>query len=254
MSAKQHVDQIQSNSVAFISSLDRWPNESSDNFSVDIDTSLGNQLQAVALAECIIPSSYYRINNTNNIFNLGISGSYSPVTIPPGNYTITNFIGSGGQLAASLNTVTPGVSWTTSYNTITGDMSVSNSISEAFSFESNYYNNSYLGMGVSSIVSSVGGILTSPNPLDLSGTKFIEIRTNMQLNSSTTINYNKGTLARIPTSSTAFGIISYTAESFKWINSQNNYYQNMIFTLYDDRQEPLSLNDLDWQCTLVFHS
>jgi hypothetical protein len=254
MSAKQQVDQIQSNSVAFINSADRFPNELPENFNVDIDTSLGNQVQAIALAECIIPASYYRINNTNNIFNLGISGVYSPVTIPPGNYTITNFIGSAGQLALSLNTVTPGVSWTSAYNTITGTMSVSNSISEAFSFESNYYNNSYLGMGVSAIVSSVGGILVSPNPLDLSGTKYIELRTNMNMNSSTTINYDKGTLARIPTNSTAFGIISYTAESFKWINSQNKYYQNINLRLFDDRQEPLSLNNLDYNCTLIFHS
>jgi len=252
MSNNNNLDLIKiqepNNTQILIDSSDREVNETAENFSVQIDSLLGNNIRSIAVAECIIPASFYKINTTNNEFLIGTTQT---ITVPVGNYSTTTFLGISGTLTNALNNASLGTTFSTSYSSIDGLLTINSADSSDFTITTNDLNNSYLGMERSSSVSSSSGTWTSPNVLDLSGTKYIEIRTSLDLNSTTTINYNRSTLARIPVDVPSFNTIVYTASSFKFVNSRSNFYNSIRFMLYDDRQQPLSLNGLDYTLILL---
>lgn len=240
-----------SNTIVFIDSSDRNTWEDSTSFKVDVDTLLGSDVQSVSIQYIQIPTSYYRINSTNNTFLLGVSGSAPvTVTVPVDNYNITNFVGVAGALATAMNAAGLGVTFDPEYNTSSGNLVITASSGDFF-ITTNGNNNAYLGMAVNVTQYSASSVLTSSGILDLSGTKFIEVRSDLNLNSSTTINYNRNVLARIPVSVAPFNTIIYTSQAFVKINSRSNFFNSITLSLWDDRGSPLDLNGADWSMCMV---
>ena len=243
-----------SNTIMFIDSSDRQANDTSSNFRVDVDTLLGSDVSSVSIQYIQIPTSYYRINSTNNKFLLGATGGAPvTVTIPVDNYNITNFVGVSGALAVAMNAAGLGVTFDPEYNTSSGKLVITSSDGSDFYITTSGLNNSYLGMPVFTTLYSVAstGVFTSTNILDLSGTKFIEVRCDLNLNSTTTINYNRNVLARIPVNVSPFNSIIYTSQAFIKINSRSNFFNSLSLSLWDDRGVALDLNGAEWSMCMI---
>lgn len=85
------MEYVQAKRIYYIDSSQRVQGTSS-NFSIEIDIPLQNDYTDIVVLECIIPVSYYLVNDTNNTFILQEPGAADVIiAIPKGNYNINSY-------------------------------------------------------------------------------------------------------------------------------------------------------------------
>lgn len=241
-------------SFIFVNSADRLYGNSS-NFTVNINDSLPNAEKDLSLNYLSINKSWYPINSNNNTFTLlGATGQAVPytATLLNGVYNATTFI-------AEMNTVldalgVSGSTFTPAYSSSTGKMTITSSNLTEFSIVSNTKNNRYLGMSPSTTVSSASGVWTSPNVIDLAGSAFVDVYTNLPLASVNTRNIDHGLLVRVYPTASQFEQIVYTKADFNYIRLLTDRLNQITFTLRDDNGDILDLNGTEWACTLEYRT
>lgn len=229
----------------FINSSDRLSGIN-ENFLVAIQDRIPGIKLDIGVVNLAIPYSYYNTNHYNNTFSISVSGNtYNPITIPPGNYTSTQFTTEINNL---LGATMPSIG--TTINTITGLLSI-NSGGAAFTFSGDPF---WGTSSASAVYSSTGGVITLPYVINLAGTEFIDIRTDLPIASSNSHDTNRYLLQRVYVNTTPFNTIFYTDSAFNYVNCSTDTINMISLSLYDDRGNLLELNGKPWQITLELSS
>lgn len=198
-----------------------------------------------------IPNSFYNINSNYNTFTLAVSGVNHTVTISGGNYTSSQFC---SALQTQLGAVATGVSFYPSIDTITGKLGITASSNEQFSITSNSVNGRWLGMNEGQTILFTGittdTSFTSSNVVDLSGTRYIELQTDIPLDSVNTRDRNKNILARVFVNGNSFDYTTYTSQSFQFVKLNTNKLNHCRFKLLDEWGYLLDLNGNEWSMSL----
>ena len=234
-----------SNQIIHIDSSDRSSGNHNDFKVIIHDNQLGNN-KDVSIHSLIIPFSYYAINDNNNDFLAGPTGG-DTITLTNGNYT-------SNELATELKTQLDAVltpTYTVSHDSKTGKFTFSSGDSSDFVIITDTKNYKYLGFNASSTNNSASGSLVSTNVIDVAGTRYIDIRSNLHTHSSNSSNNNRDLLARIYPNSDPFASIFYDHSSFEGVYFDGNYLRQLELALYDDNNDLLDLNGQEWSISLI---
>lgn len=127
------------NLVRVSSDFKMLPTMSNSNFAVAYNnTQLMQSVSSVVMNSCDIPNVFYNINNTgynfansgNNVFLFtDKDGNLQTVTVPAGQYTITQLLAVINNFIVNLGTYTPTNGVTLSLNPITNKIEVNNNTS-----------------------------------------------------------------------------------------------------------------------------
>ena len=231
-----------SSSFIYIDSTDRLFGTPS-NFKVDIQDLNSNNEKDISLNTLSINKSFYAINNNNNSFLVGTTGT---TTLTNGNFTSTQFC---TELNTQLDALPLSTTFTTTYSAINGKLSIVASEGD-FTITSDTQNYRYLGMNKSSVVPSVSGIWQSPNVIDLSGSGYIDVLVDLPISSVNTKNKNKNVLARVYINADRFSQILYLKENFSFCKLLTARLNQISFQLVDEFNNELDLNGTEWNCTI----
>ena len=234
---------MNSSSFIYIDSTDRLFGTPS-NFKINIQDLNTNNEKDISLNTLSINKSFYAINNSNHSFLFGTTGI---TTLTNGNYNSTQFC---SELNTQLDALPLGATFTTTYSTTNGKLSIVSSDTSDFTITSNTQNYRYLGMNISSVVSSVSGIWTSPNVIDLAGSRYIDKLVDLPIASVNTKNRNKNILARVFINADRFGQILYLKENFAFCKLLTARLNQISFQLVDEFNNELDLNGTEWIATL----
>jgi hypothetical protein len=97
---------------------------------------------------------------------------------------------------------------------------------------------------------STASVWTSNNVIDLSGTSYIDILTDLPLASNNNKNLNHGLLARVWVNADPFNKIFYSSETFTFVKLLSARLNGVRITLLDDRGYQLDLNGNDYSIAL----
>ena len=190
-------------------------------------------IASVKVLEAQIPFSYYVFNSTNNTFILNESAPVAPhlVTIPEGNYTITEFV---AALKLALDTSGGAGVYTVTYSSVTMKLTISTTQVFNFDFGTNTYTSPHQEMGFSIGVSQsgAGNILTSfaimvtgPNYLYVNSTRLgslIELYLPASGNSTVRSGNDGPQIAKIPVTAQPGGVMYWQdPDPMKWFNLEN---------------------------------
>jgi hypothetical protein len=193
----------------------------------------------ISLLNCEIPCSFYAINNNNNLLNYSISGIVYNITIPIGNYNANTLI---TALTTSFTTLNQ--SFTITISQITGLLTFS--YTNDFSFINTSTCKQVLGFD--DTITSTSSTLTLPYQLNLLGPTQIKI-VSKALNP---YNYD--------TETCLLGVIQVNVPFYSLLTWENktghknilriNYLDNIDIQLYDQDDNLLDFNNIDWTITL----
>lgn len=167
------MDANKTNHFFVINSADKLSGETETNFSSKAHQF--NHTKAFGIKEILIPYTYYNVNSTNNtlvIFKTGDTQERT-ITLPPGNYNITDFL---ARLKVFLD-ASPGVlhTYTCTYDVNTYKITITQD-SSTFVIFANSTMKHLLGLGLIDPVAAISH--TSANVFDLGYTNFIKIYSN----------------------------------------------------------------------------
>jgi hypothetical protein len=231
--------------LLYINSADRASGSINDFHIFLQDDLLFGQHKDVAVIEAIIPFSYYAINSNNDTFLCGPTGD-DTVTLTDGNYTGTEL---ATHLAVALN-VALVPTYSVAFSSITGKFTYSTGDNSDFDLITDTKNYKYLGFLPSTTNSSASGILVSANVVNLSGTEYIDILSNLQIATENTTNLQKNVLARIYPNSSPFASVFYTMATDNSIHFDGQHLNRLHIQLFDDQGDALGLNGNHWAFTL----
>lgn len=237
-------NQSKSNGSTFIyvNSADRIAqNQPTSNFQIRFDDINSTSEKNLSIQNIIIPRSYYAINNSNSTFLVNAL----PVALTPGNYTSATFT---AELKSKLDALAIGV-FTVVYNITTGKLLIDIDVG-SFSITSNNYNYKWLGLPKSTAKASTGVSWVSPNVIDIGGTLFIDLLTDIPISSVNTRDFNRNILARIYVNADFGGTIQYTHESFDFVKLLTSRINGATFILVDENNVELDMNGLNWSAVL----
>jgi hypothetical protein len=232
------------------------------------------------------PGTWYNITSRNNSFTLieatnTFTGSISlPVSIPPGNYGITQFI-SALTTAMTAASTTAGIynnTYSGSYNQSTGQLTITIGASGVKTFTYSFTNNGFNNfMGFNNSYSNISvpfpaqltppqnlNSYTSPNPVYFSPLS-LYIRINALRSDSsydTQTNNNNNILKVIPITTNGLSNI-ITGNGFAWedlesqrIEITNNLFNGQInFQITDEYGNLFDFNGYEWDLILqVYYS
>lgn len=229
-----------------ISSNDRslGTNENFTTYIDDITPDLDKELSIQSLS---IPYSYYAINSNNNDFTVDFGTTSATITVTEGNYTLATI---ATELKTQMDASTS-FTWTITGNNLTNKISYTTT--DDFDIITDTVNYRWLGFDKSSTNSSSSSTLVSSNVVDLMATQYIDIRSNILVNS--TYNRNRGDrylLARIPTRvDNAFDTIFFSSQTMDFVKVKYQHINNISLQLLDDNGNELNLNGLPWNITLI---
>lgn len=208
----------------------------------------------ISLLNAQIPFSFYNVNYNYN--TLGLIFGITPISIiiPVGNYNSTNL----------FSTLTSNIQSLTTYivnfaiSNITGRITITSTTN--FSISSNSPMNKILGFLENTTYNStlVGGTytLTAPYPLNLLGTKKLQIRsTQLSMNNYSSNNGGLNTLLiTIPVNASPFGMIDYTSISNSLISFSNSSLDEIDISISDAEDNNLiNFNNQHWTLTLAIY-
>jgi hypothetical protein len=214
-----------------------------ENCSYIIQDAFPNSEKDISIENVIIPCSFYSINENNYQFLLGTTQN---VSLSYGNYTNATFV---TELQTRMNAVGLGVTFVATISSSTNKLSITAS-SGNFTITSNTKNYKYLGLNRSDSKASTSSVWVSECVLDLSGTSYIDILTDLPLASSNVANSRNGLLNRIWVNSASFNKIFYSSESFDFIKLLTSRLNSLRITLLDDNGDILNLNGCDYSIVL----
>ena len=205
-----------------------------------------NNDKDISIENVIIPCSFYNVNNSNNTFALtGTTGEN--VVLTNGNYTNATFI---TQLQTKLNASSLGVTFLPTISATTNKMSIVASSGD-FSLTSDTSGNAkYLGLNESITKRSTSSTWISNNVIDLSGTNYIDIMTDLSLASSNISNNGSGLLARCWVNADPFNKIFYNTSAFNYIKLLTARLNTIHITLLDDHGNQMDLNGNNYSICL----
>lgn len=225
------------------------------NFLSDVEWDLSDVLSkpktavefSVSVMNCCIPIGQYNVNNTNNILELKntTTNVMNTISVPLGNYTIT-------QLITQLNSLSaPEYDFT--FTPLTNKMFISNSTSQFQVLETSTMWE-LLGFNRTVIQSSITQVCNAPNCVNMSGLQNINIHLD-NLNTKNITSFTKASstiISSVPVDVNGSGVLSY--------NLSNNYeipvpissleYINIL--LKDDLGNFIQNNGVHWSVTLLF--
>lgn len=205
------------------------------------------------VTKIIIPFTYYNVNSNYNVLKILSGVTTYTVTVPVGQYSITNLL---TTLTSLLNALGVGT-FTLSYDSVTFKITITNG-TIAFT---------YLGtvstindiLGFNSVDTSSALTHTGDNIFNLGGTDYIDIvsRTlsNSESKSRSTSSSGSNIIIRIPTSQYSFGqtIFYQPFHNHQW-TFRMNLQEDIDLLLIDDSGNQIDLNGRDWEMTLKYHS
>lgn len=197
----------------------------------------------LSLQSCVLPYSFYSINENNNGLNIvDASGSTFEFTVPVGNYNIY-------QLRTAILAELGG-GWDISYNSITNKVTFINSTRE-FTINASGTLNHALGFSESENTTSTLKEATSEHCINLNQIRALNMEIDMP---TTTLNIaqplNQNILATIPVIVQPFGMIYWENNNGFRVNMYCEK-MNMIKVKFLDNQGNLvNFNKVNWQATL----
>ncbi len=229
----------------YINSADRVTG-TQESFTVHVKDLFPSIKKDIGLSEVELVYSWLNLNQYNDTMGLSVSGNafHTPVSLTHGNYIASSFT---SMLGTALG-VSTGITFTPTFSTTTGLLSIQSGNNTAFSITGPIF------LGVSSVdsiyTSSSNGLLTLGQPLDLAGTPFVEIRTDLSLASVNTKDNNEYILARIPVNTTPGNTIFYTTSDFDYVNLNQDVINTISLSLYDSDGHLMQLRGKEWNLTL----
>jgi len=226
---------------------------SSTDFRVNLQNPINQRIVGYGLKSAVIPKTNYNIPAIRNTFTFFDGITDHVVTVPAGNYTMTDLI---NTIQALVNALGPNT-FAISYSSITGKVTWSSATSFALNPTLDASQGSILyKLGFNPGVTYSGNIIAAPNVADISGIKsaFIKIKQLSQYIRNTTnsmLNFKVDL-------SCGFGSIVFYADENKYhqyFNIAQDHLTNQGFfdvTLVDAYGVPLNLNGRDWSFVLQF--
>lgn len=227
---------------------------SSTDFTIEIANVVSQPYLLYSLKSATIPKTFYNIEQPRNTFTIIDSVGQNTVTIPRGNYTMTNLL---AELQTQLNAL--GVdTYTTSFSDITGKITITSSFAN-FAINPTLATLGglvldQLGFNLGTQYNAVAGVIEAPNVADISGIKniYIVIDEFTQYLRSTT-----GTFQNFKVQMNGqFGdIIYWTDESgyhqyFDIAKANKSAIKTLHIKLVDQYNQIINLNGREWQFIL----
>lgn len=238
----------------------------SSNFTYRLDIDATQNYDQCALVQMIMPKSFYNIGSRNNSFELfyGTSTGVNNVIIPVGNYNAYSLI---SVVQTALNQASTALSkdyiFTISFNEISFkyDFKVSNSIwngtisvMPSFLFTSKLHQ--MLGFEHDSNNTFVNYRMSSQFQINLSYTKYINIKSSLCLNQSNLDGSNTDTIQRVPindildSSKIIYNMINLEESSRRLISSKTNIFH---FLFVDDHGDEMEMNDQNTKLVVMLY-
>lgn len=250
------------NYPVYISSVDRLSGDQS-NFRIKINPSRSFKNCLISIKDAIIPTSWYNINNNNNVFTLreelagGGSAANAVITIPPSNYSLASS-SFPTVIQNLLNTNSPNsLTYTVSYSSEKGKLTISEaSVTYNFRlvFSGDSQANILLGYDEDTTTALAGSQL-SDNVIDLSGTKAVYIKMNLAYDSGyeTSLSQPTNILQKIPITVNSFDVVDWTNLQIEdsRIISQAPLDSILNIQLIDEFGIEVDMNGVDWSFTLL---
>lgn len=254
------IEKLNINSLARLN----YNSSSSSNFKINLGNSVNGKILSYNLKSATIPRTFYNINSPVNTLDFTDSTGNITITIPEGNYTITQF---NTELQSQLNLTTD--TYTVSYDQITGKINISSSfagftliggnipvLNDGSIFNNPPNLNYMLGFDPTVTYVSVAGVLVAPGVPRLQGIENVYIRIDeltQYLRSGTNGYYN----FEIPID-VNFNDIKYYTENngfkqgYKLNNTQQNNIGYLTIQLLNIFNQPINLHGSDWNFLLEF--
>lgn len=230
-----------SSSLIFLDTRDRNHGTASNCKLLVSETETANSQKNVSIQDLQLLYSFYSINENNDTFLI----NSTPIVLNRGNYSSAQFL---TELTAKLNASLVDV-FTTSINPTTNQLIINGTIG-GLSITSNGKNNRYLGLPKNTVKLFVSNVFTSDYPIDLSGTRYIEIQTDLPISSINSRDGNNNILARVYINCQPFEFIQYNSSSFQFIKLLTKKINSIGLTLVDDNQDEINLNGHEYSITL----
>lgn len=241
---------IEDSQIFYVSSEDRIDGNSS-NFSYNFKITNDKEYDHCAILAASIPKSYYLIDENNDQFNLVENGVNVALTIPHGNYTLTAW---KSMLQTLLTSNSPnGWTYTTSFpstnTTNTGKMTFTVSgnggIQPQFIFSEHVFDQMGFNPGTYTFA---GNSLTSENVINLQLVNAIFIHSDIVNNKDDNI------LQDVYSNTSDYSNITYQATELlsyaKKLSNKTSW--TARFYLTDVESNPINLNGLNWNFTIIF--
>ena len=201
----------------------------------------------LSVLHAVIPYSFYSINSTNNVLFYS-EYQATPVVnttlnIPYGNYNSL-------QLASYLTANLPRTNVT--YNSITNKYIFTNSVNEFKILNSYSTCQNLIGMSTDDLYNtSIGRSLTLAKQVNLSGTRMINIATNLQTGCINNLRTNsQDIIACVPVTKNPYSLIDYTNQNNFRVNLNTNTLNFINIKLLDQNGRSLELNQQYFSITL----
>lgn len=235
----------------FIDSYNRIHSvDTPSDFTININTQFeNNQDLKLQVQNLTIPSSWYNVNANNYQIGItaGVSG-YTTLSIPQGNYSTSSFL---PALRTAGSTAGLSVGITGSYSSLTGKFSLQTDDLSDWKLDITRKNGKYLGL-TEGVHSSSSGIITSDKFVDFSGTREIRIVSDLTVQSANSWNKNSNVLLSVYPNVASGEFVNYQIEAFAPMYIQgSNLNNNIRFMLFDEFNDKLDLNGMDWSMTFV---
>lgn len=196
----------------------------------------------LSVVSCLIPYSFYNINNRNNVLQYSFDGiTINTLSIPIGNYNVNSLL---SVLKSNL------VAFTITYNNITNKFTFTHPTNN-FMFMSSSTCLQILGFNNNETISSVIFSLTSVNCVNVYTIRTVQVNSNL-----ITYNINKVQknnfciLCSVPITCTPFSLIEYINRTNFKTNLFLNRISNIKIKLTDDNGNLIDLNGCHYSLTL----
>lgn len=241
----------------FFNSADRQSG-SSHNFILKYDLRQFYKCDHYYISSLVMPFSYYVINSNNNqlvFLHPTVGGGSTTITVTAGNYSASELVTS---IQTSLDAISAGA-WTISYDTKTGKFSFSTSAT-SFGLDataSNSILHNLMGFDKTTYAASTA-TKTSTNVADLSGPKYIYLKSNAlafksQYEPISSNSALKNVILGIPVEVNPFDTIVY--KNYDDTSNTKPYereFPNIIdIQLVDENNNEVNLNGCDFQFEII---
>lgn len=243
------------NIILVVDSKKRYSGTATD-FIYRINESI-DRIRKITVVQLSLPFSYYTVNSTNN--TLVLNNGANIATIPPGTYNLTNF---QLTLQAALNAAGPNNGYSVSYNISTGLTTIFNASGVTINSEISQPTSTF-ATSLGFLSDATGTSVTSDSATNLSGPRFLYVssRKLCKYFVSQKPRYANNTFSNaigIILPNVAFGgfISEFTPLEVTISDNKGgasySTTDNIDFTLYDEFDNIVDLNGLEWWLVLKF--
>jgi len=197
----------------------------------------------LSVVSCLIPYSFYNINNSNNVLQYSFDGfNIYTLTIPIGNYNVNSLL---NVLKSNLLS-----GFTASYDNIQNRFTFTHSTYD-FMFMSSSSCLRILGFNNDETISSSSLSLTSINCANVYSIRTIQVNSNLITYNINKIQKNNYCiLCSVPITCTPFSLIEYINRTNFRTNLFLNRISNIKIKLTDDNGNLIDLNGCHYSLTL----